>query len=210
MIGLNEWVVFVVACLVLVLTPGPNMVYCVSRSICQGWQAGMWSLLGVIVGMVAFVLATAIGLTAFIMVVPYAYETLKFVGAAYLLWLAWQALKPSGRSVFQTPDLPPDSRGKLFRMGLFTNLLNPKVAMFYVSFFPQFLHPELGNVFMQSLMLGATQITVSFTVNTSFILFASGIAHFFTTHPGWSLAQRYVMGTVLTGLAVRMALTDRK
>src|ERR1700739_2865527 len=110
----------------MVLTPGPNMIYLISRSICQGRSAGLISLGGVALGFVFYMLCAAFGITALLLAVAFAYDTLRFGGALYLLWLAWQAVKPGGRSPFQVRDLPHDSRGKLFTMGLVTNLANPK------------------------------------------------------------------------------------
>lgn len=200
---------FAAAALVLVLTPGPNMIYCISRTLVQGRAAGLLSLAGVLVGFVAHVLAAALGLTALLIAVPFAFDAIRIVGAAYLLWLAWDAVRPGGRTPFAPRALPADPPGKLFRMGLVTNLLNPKVAMFYLSFFPQFLHPERGSVLLQSLQLGAVQVAVSGTVNTLLVFGAAGIAAFFARSRGWLVAQRYLMGTVLAGLALRMAAVEK-
>jgi threonine/homoserine/homoserine lactone efflux protein len=106
--------------------------------------------------------------------------------------------------------LPHDPPAKLFSMGFLTNLLNPKVAMFYLSFFPQFLHPERDGVLLQSLMLGAVQIGVSGGVNVLLVLSAARLTAFLSRSEGWLRAQRYVMGSVLAALAVRIALPDRK
>lgn len=127
-----------------------------------------------------------------------------------MLWLAWQAVRPGGVAPFEARVLPADTPGTLFRMGFITNLLNPKVAMFYLSFFPQFLHPERGDIFLQSLALGTIQITVSGTVNTLLIAGAGGITAFLSQSSGWLRAQRYIMGSVLAALALRIALTERK
>jgi len=210
MIPLNDLLLFALAALALVLTPGPNMVYCVSRSICQGRMAGMISLLGVVAGFVVHMLAAAFGLTALFLAIPLAYDIVKYAGAAYLLWMAWNTLKPGGSSPFQTRDLPHDSTRTLLRMGFLTNLLNPKVAVFYMSLFPQFIHAEQGHVLLQSVTLGVTQISISFTVNALIILSASAITGFFSNNPGWLRAQRYVMGLTLGALAVRVALDQRK
>ena len=210
MLPWNEIAWFTLAALVLVLTPGPNMIYCISRTLVQGRRAGMVSLAGVLLGFTAHLLAATLGLTALLLAVPLAFDALRIAGAAYLLWLAWDALRPGGRSPFQARALPADPTGKLFRMGLVTNLLNPKVAMFYVSFFPQFLHPESGSVLVQSLQLGAIQILVSGTVNTLLILGAARISAFLARSQGWLRAQRYLMGGVLAALAARIALVDPK
>ena len=189
----------------MVLTPGPNMAYLVSRSICQGRTAGMISLAGVALGFVTYMLLAAFGITALVFAIPYAYDALRLAGAAYLGWLAWNALKPGGRSPFQVHDLPPDSPRRLFAMGLLTNLLNPKIAALYLSLLPQFVDAEQGNVLGQTLMLGATQIAISVTVNALIVLGAGTVAAFLSGRPFWMAAQRWLMGTVLAVLAVRMA-----
>ncbi len=210
MIASHDLLFFALASLVMVLTPGPNMVYCVSRSICQGRGAGMLSLCGVAAGFLVHMAAAAFGLTALFMAVPMAYDIVKFIGAGYLLWLAWNAVKPGGSSPFQTRELPHDSPATLLRMGFLTNVLNPKVAVFYMSLFPQFIHPEHGNVLLQSVMLGTVQIAISFSVNSVIVFSAAAISGFFARNQGWMRAQRYLMGSMLGALAVRLALDERK
>ncbi|WP_221331050.1 LysE family translocator [Phytomonospora endophytica] len=192
----------------MVLTPGPNMIYLVSRSITQGRRAGLISLGGVAVGFVVYVIATAAGLAAVFALVPAVYTALKIAGAGYLLYLAWQALKPGGKAVFAPKDLPVDSPRKLFTMGLVTNLLNPKIAILYVSLLPQFIDPEGAPVALQSLELGLVQITIAITVNGLIAMGAGSIARFLGKRPLWMRAQRWVMGTVLAALALKLA-TDR-
>ena len=128
----------------MVLTPGPNMIYLISRSISQGRMAGLISLGGVALGFVFYMLCAAFGITALLFAVPYAYDALRFAGAGYLLWMAWQALKPGGRSPFQVKKLQVDGPRKLFAMGFVTNLLNPKIAMLYLALLPQFIDPAVG------------------------------------------------------------------
>lgn len=205
----QEIALFALAAAVLALTPGPNMVYYVSRTLCQGRSAGLLSLAGVVVGFVFHLTMAALGLTAVLMAVPYAFEAIKFAGAAYLLWMAWQAVRPGGGSPFEPRALPHDRPAVLFRMGLVTNLLNPKVAVFYLSFFPQFLHPERGDLLLQSFTLGAVQIAVSTGVNFSIVLGAAQIARFLQRSPGWMRAQRWIMGSVLGLLAARLAVERR-
>lgn len=203
---------FALVSLGMVLTPGPNMIYLISRSICQGRLAGLISLGGVALGFVVYMLCAAFGITALLFAVPYAYDALRFAGAAYLLWLAWQAVKPGGRSPLQVQALPQDSPRKLFAMGFVTNLLNPKIAMLYLALLPQFISaPEdAGDVLTQSLVLGFTQIGISVTVNVLIAIAAGGIAGFLAGRPVWLLVQRWLMGTVLAGLAFKMATEARR
>ncbi|GAB3389548.1 LysE family translocator [Lysobacter fragariae] len=210
MIPLDQLLLFAATALVMVLTPGPNMVYLVSRSVSQGPRAGVISLFGVVAAFLLHLSAVAAGLTTLFMAVPLAYEALKLAGAGYLLYLAWQAVKPGARSPLQPALLPPDSPGKLFRMGFLTCLLNPKAAVLYLSILPQFIDPHRGSVFAQSVALGALQITISFTFNLLIALSAAGIASWFSRKPTWMAAQRYMMGGVLGGLALRMALEPRR
>ena len=148
------------------------MMYLISRSICQGKRAGLISLAGVALGFVFYMLCAALGITTLLLAIPYAYDALRIGGAAYLLYLAWQALKPGGRSPFQLRELAPDSSRKLFMMGFLTNLLNPKIAVMYLALLPQFLSPAGGNVLSQSLLLGFTQILISVSVNAIIALSA--------------------------------------
>ena len=207
---ISHLLAFSLVSLGMVLTPGPNMIYLISRSISQGPAAGLISLGGVALGFVFYMLCAAFGITALIMAVPYAYDALRFGGALYLLYLAWQAVKPGGRSPLQIRELPKDSPRRLFAMGLLTNLLNPKAAVLYLSLLPQFIVPEQGSVLMQSVALGFTQITVSVTVNATIALMAGSIAVFLGSRPLWLTLQRWLMGTVLAGLAVRMAMDARR
>ncbi|WP_241289042.1 LysE family translocator [Burkholderia stabilis] len=193
----------------MVLTPGPNMIYLVSRSICQGRRAGLVSLGGVALGFVFYMVCAAFGITALVMTAPYAYDALRFAGALYLSCLAWQALKPGGRSAFQVRQLPHDGRVRLFTMGFVTNLANPKIAVMYLSLLPQFISPGHGSVLAQSLALGCVQIAVSISVNALIACMAGSIAGFLAGRPLWASVQRWLMGTVLAGLAVRIALESR-
>jgi threonine/homoserine/homoserine lactone efflux protein len=203
-------IAFALVSLSLVLTPGPNMIYPISRSISQGRTAGLISLGGVALGFVLYMLCAAFGVTALLFAVPYAYDALRFAGAAYLLYLAWQAVRPGGRSPFQVRKLDFDSPRKLFAMGLLTNLLNPKIAMLYLALLPQFIDPAEGSILSQSVALGATQIAISVSVNAMIAITAGSISSFLTTRPTWLLIQRWLMGTMLAGFALRMAFEAKR
>ena len=192
----------------LVIVPGPNMIYLVSRSIAQGRRAGLISLAGVGIGFLVYLLAASAGLATLFALVPEIYLTLKLAGAAYLLWLAWNALRPGGSSVFATQELEPDRPRKLFGMGLLTCLLNPKIAILYISLLPQFLDPGRGHLGAQSLVLGLTQLAVGVVMNAVFVITAGSIAVFLGRRPTWMRIHRYVTGTALAVFAVRLA-TDR-
>lgn len=206
MISLSAAAAIAVVALGLVLTPGPNMIYLVSRSVTQGRRAGLISLCGVAAGFLGYLAAATAGLTAVFTLVPALYTAVRLAGAGYLLWLAWQALRPGGTTAFAPKDLPADPPRRLFTMGLVTNLLNPKIAILYVSLLPQFLDPERGHLAAQSLLLGLVQITIALTGNGLIVLGAGGIAVFLARRPGWGRAQRYLMGSVLAGLALHVGL----
>ncbi|MEV0177171.1 LysE family translocator [Streptomyces sp. NPDC050803] len=197
--------VFVVA-LGMVLTPGPNMLYLVSRSITQGRRAGVISLGGVAVGFLVYLTAANLGLSVVFLAVPGLYVAVKLAGACYLAYLAWTALRPGGVSVFAPQDVPHDSPRRLFTMGLVTNLLNPKIAIMYLSLIPQFIDLEAGHVLLQGLLLGSVQIVVAVTVNLTIVLAAGTIAVFLARRPAWLKVQRYAMGTVLGALAASLAV----
>lgn len=203
-------IAFALVSLGMVLTPGPNMIYLISRSICQGPKAGLISLGGVGLGFLFYMFCSALGITALLMAVPLAYDALRLAGAAYLMWLAWCAVRPAGRSPFQVRDLPADPPRRLFMMGFVTNLLNPKAAVLYMSLLPQFIDPARGGILGQSLLLGSVQIVISLTVNGLIALSAGSIAVFLADRPLWISIQRYLMGTVLAGLALRMATEARR
>ncbi|MFD1543926.1 LysE family translocator [Nonomuraea guangzhouensis] len=192
----------------MVLTPGPNMIYLVSRSITQGRRAGLISLIGVALGFTVYLTATCLGLTAIFAYVPAAYTVLKLAGAAYLLWLAWNAVKPGGTSAFEPRELEIEPPRKLFAMGLLTCLLNPKIAILYLSLLPQFIDPAMGHVLLQSLALGSVQIFIGTLVNALIAVSAGTLAAFLARRPLWLRVQRYFMGTVLAGIAVHL-VADR-
>jgi threonine/homoserine/homoserine lactone efflux protein len=192
----------------MVLTPGPNMICLVSRSVTQGRRAGLISLTGIATGFLVYLAAATAGVATIFSYVPQLYLALKLAGAAYLLWLAWQAIRPGGGSPFTAKDLPIDSPRKLFSMGLVTSLLNPKIAILYVSLLPQFIDPSQGSIATQSLLLGLTQIVVALTVNGTIVLCAGSVGTFFHRRPQWLRAQRYTTGAALAFFALRVA-TDR-
>lgn len=189
----------------MVLTPGPNMIYLVSRSISQGRAAGLVSLAGTGVGFVIYMVMANLGLSAIFIAVPWMYIGLKAAGVAYLLWLAWSALRPKGHGLLEARKLHRDSPFKLFRMGLFTNLFNPKAAIMYLALIPQFIDPAAGDVLAQGLALGGIQIAVSMALNTLIIIAAGSFSRFLATRPGWMRLQRRITGAMLGIVALLLA-----
>ncbi|MGG4442966.1 LysE family translocator [Brevibacillus fortis] len=209
MVSFSTFIAFIFVSLGMVCSPGPNMIYLISRTISQGRTAGVISLLGVILGFVIYMIATMLGLSALFLTVPFIYESVKWAGAVYLLWLAWNAVKPGAASILKPNTLSIESPKKLFLMGLMTNLLNPKIAILYVSLLPQFVDPTRGSVLQQGAILGLTQIAVSFNINLLIVLVASRVAVWFGTRPTWLRVQRWLMASVLTGLAASLAFDRR-
>lgn len=211
MIPLHELLFFILAALVLVISPGPNMIYLISKSITQGKKSGLISLAGVICGFMFHIVMVSFGLTAVLLAVPVAYTVLKTLGTVYLLYLAYQAVRPKSRNIFEVDkNTPHDGTKKLFTVGFLTSALNPKVAVFYLSFFPQFIKPEYGSVLMQSFELGIVQVIVSFSVNFIIVLTAARVAAFFSDNPFWVKIQKWFMAGILTYLAVKMALSKAR
>lgn len=192
----------------MVVTPGPNMMYLVSRSISQGRLAGLVSLGGVVLGFAVYMLATAAGLSALFRAVPTLFVVVKLAGAAYLLFLAWGFLR-GGRSAFRAEALEPHSRRRLFAMGLTTCLLNPKIALMYGALLPQFIDPSRGSVHTQFVVLGLTQIAVATLVNAAWVVAAASVAAYLRGRPLAERIQRYVVGTLLGGFAIHLATSQQ-
>lgn len=189
----------------MVLTPGPNMLYLVSRSIGQGRRAGLVSLVGTGLGFIIYMVMANLGLSVVFLVVPWLYVGFKAGGAVYIGYLAWQALRPHGTGVFETTELRRDSDWRLFRMGLTTNLLNPKAAILYLAIIPDFINTRAGHVAAQGFTLGAIQIAISMTVNGLIIIAAGSISTFLAARPTWIRWQRRVSGTLLGAVAIVLA-----
>ncbi len=193
----------------LALTPGPNMLYLVSRSLAQGTGAGMVSLAGCQTGSLAIMLCAAAGITAALFAVPYAWDALRMGGAAYLAWLAWQSVRPGGQPLFAPRPMPQAGALRLFSVGFATAALNPKVALFYMAVLPPFLDPERGSVFLQGAVLGAVQIAVATAFDAALVWGAAGTARFLGARPFWMALQRWVLGAALGLLAVKLATQSR-
>lgn len=192
-------------CLGLALTPGPNMIYLVSRSITQGARAGLLSLVGTGAASLVYLLLASTGLAALAAAVPTAYDALRLAGALYLGWLAWKALRPGG-SPFEVRPIRREPPARLVAMGFLTNIVNPKTAVVYVSLLPQFIDGANGAYLPQSILLGLLQISISMTCNSFFVVAAGRAASVLERSPRLLVAQRWLMGGVLASLAVELAL----
>lgn len=193
------------AALAMVLTPGPNMMYLASRSIGQGRRAGMVSLAGTGAGFVIYMLMANLGLAIVFVAVPWLFIGFKAAGVMYLAWLSWRALRPGGAGIFELRDLARDSDWRLFRMGLLTNLLNPRIAIMYLTLIPQFIDPNRGEQVTQGVTLGLLQIGVSMAVNALIVIGAGSIAGFLDGRPRWIDWQRRITGALLGAVAILLA-----
>lgn len=190
----------------LAITPGPNMVYVMSRAVAQGRRAGLISLAGVMLGYLFYMFSAAFGITALVVKVPGASIGLGMAGSLYLVYLAWQAVKPGGRSPFELRQVTYEPALRLFAMGATTSLLNPKLAMLFISLLPQFIDQKRGDVMGQTLMLGSLLIGAFALVNGLVAIGSSGMAKFLTTRPALLFAQRWFMGILLGGLGIRLGV----
>ncbi len=233
MVPLGTWLLFCVACAALAVTPGPNLLYLVSRTLVQGRAAGFASLAGTGTGLALHVVAAALGLSALLAAVPAAYDTVRWAGALYLAWLAWQTWRSAGDAA--AAAAPPNGspraslraaspRGadrlgaarrrsppmrRLYRDGVVTGILNPKVALFQLALFPQFVDPAHGSVLAQSLILGATEVIIVAAWDASCVLVAAGVRRWLDARPGFSRWSRRVLAGVFGALALRLALEER-
>ena len=201
---------FAVACLALTATPGPDMLLIASRSVSQGKASGFATLAGIQVGTYCHALAAALGLSQLFLAVPIAYDVVRYVGAAYLLYLAWQTVRSTGTTLAPTAGLRRYPIGTVFRQGLLTNLLNPKMALFVLALFPQFVNPEAGSVAVQIMLLATLLNLIGVLVNGAVILTASRLGRVFSGRNRWRRAPQFMLGTVFVALAARLAFDSRR
>lgn len=201
--------IFLAATLALNLTPGPDMLYVIARSVGQGRKAGLISALGIGTGTFVHIFAVAFGLSTLLVSLPLAYEAVKLVGAAYLMFLGLRILltrkKESG-----TEEISRDSLRRIYRQGIITNVLNPKVALFFIAFIPQFVDQSRGPFASQVIFLGVLFNTSGVIVNSCVALLAGLAGNLLAVRSGLARAQRFFTGGVFIALAVRIALLDRR
>ncbi|HAI75743.1 MAG TPA: lysine transporter LysE [Microscillaceae bacterium] len=214
MMPTSELLLFALVALGLVLTPGPNMLFLLTIAATQGRKAGFMALLGVASGFLFHITLVVLGLSALLAQIPLALLILKWLGVGYLLFLAYQSVggRPTPArqaTTTRTPSMVWSSR-QLWLTGLLTNVLNPKVALFYLSFFPQFIKPTYGSMAAQMLQLGLLQILVSFSINSLLVLGAAQLMGWAGQRSAWQKVQSWLMASVFVGLAVRLALQRDK
>ena len=200
---------FALASLLLAATPGPVWLYLLSRTLAQGKRAGYFSIFGVAAGLALHASFAALGLTVVLLAVPLAFDAIKLAGAAYLLWLAVSTLRGTGFSFTPQPLAAVPDR-VLLRQAFVAAVINPKVAVFYLSLFPQFVQPGAGPVLAQSLLLGFIQVAIAMAVDLSLVTVAGMLAAWFARRPLWLRMQRWFLGSAFGVLAVWLAMTPRQ
>lgn len=199
---------FLVAAFALNLTPGADMTYVLARSLGQGREAGLVSALGIAAGSAIHTVLAAVGLSAVLMHSEAAFTAVKLGGAAYLLWLAFKAVRDGGAAATMS-ERPPAPLGRIFLEATLTNLLNPKVALFVLAFLPQFVAPEQGHVGLQIVLLGTIFNFGGTAVNVAVALSMSAARSFVLGSSWVRRALAWFSAAVFVGLATRLALAER-
>ena len=200
---------FVVASLVVLLIPGPGVLYTVARSLSQGQRAGLVSVLGLSVGALVHVAAATVGLSAILLTSATAFGIVKALGAVYLIYLGIRALL--ARDVNAGVDVPaPRLRSRLFVDGLVVSVLNPKIAVFFLAFLPQFVEPSRGPIPQQVLFLGLLYVTLALVTDGAYAVLAGRVRRWLGGSVMQGPAPRYASGAVYLGLGVSTALAERQ
>ncbi len=194
---------FAAASLLLLIIPGPAVLYVVNRSVSDGRQAGLAGVAGLSLGNLVHAIAAAVGLSAVLATSATAFNTVKWLGAAYLIYVGV-------RTLMRRPDTITTEQGivsvrRSFTQGVVVNVLNPKVALFFLSFLPQFIHPEAGRPGLQALVLGLVFVSIGFCTDGTYSLVSSHLRHVLLRGKALPFVQRWVAGTVFIGLGVAAA-----
>ncbi len=206
----SYWILFFSAAFAINISPGPDLIYILSKTIAQGRKIGFASSLGVCSGALVHVFAAALGLSAILATSAIAFSIVKYVGAAYLIYLGIQALRSNGATFDKFEKNGSETTAwKAFKQGALIDILNPKVAIFFMAFLPQFIRPEMGSNAVQMLVLGFLVILVAIVVEFSIVLTAAQTTNFFRNNRICAVWLDRLLGTVLVGLGIRLALIER-
>ena len=205
---MNNLILFVLAGLTLNITPGPDMMFVITRSVTESTRSGVISSLGIAAGSIFHTLAVALGLSALLMAVPAAYEVIKYTGAAYLIYLGLKMLLGK-QSLKLNDDKKSVRMHSVFLQAMVTNIFNPKVALFFLAFLPQFVNPE-GNVTLQLILLGLLFNFNGTIVNILVALSAGRLGKFIKLRLNNSSVFKWITASVFIGLGIRLALLERK
>ena len=200
--------VFVAAALALLLVPGPAVLYIVARSVEQGRSAGLVSVLGVHLGSLVHIAAAAVGLSSLLVSSALAFNVVKYLGAAYLVYLGIRALLT--RVERDAVEVRPAPLRKLLRQGAVVNILNPKTALFFLAFLPQFVDPEAGMAALQIVFFGLVFVALGFVTDGLYALLAGTAGNWLRSSRAYAAMQRYVSGTVFIGLGLAAALSGSR
>ena len=203
------WLLFLSAALALVIAPGPDLLYILTKTVRHGKKVGIASTAGVCSGALFHVFAAAIGLSAILVTSVVAFSIVKYVGAAYLLYLAVQAFRSSGfdLKIDAQKAKREETPWQAYRQGLMIDILNPKVAIFFMAFLPQFIRPDAGPVSMQLAYLGLLVILVAFIVESLYVLAAHKIAAKVRSSRKVSVWLDRSVGTIFAALGIKLALS---
>jgi threonine/homoserine/homoserine lactone efflux protein len=197
---------FIPAALALALTPGPVVLYIITRSVNQGRKAGFVSVLGLELGNFVHVLAAALGLSAILLSSTLAFDIVKYLGAAYLIYLGVRKLR--SKDELEEQAVQPDTAWKIFSQGVIVATLNPKTALFFFAFLPQFVDTTRGNMTLQVLLLGIIFVTIATITDSLYALGAGAAGRWLRNSRQWVRAQRYIAGTVYIGLGLTAAFAS--
>lgn len=207
--SLAHWSSFLAAAFLLNISPGPDFAFILSHTVKGGKRAGTAAMLGIWTGAFGHVLLAAFGLSAIVAASATAFAVLKWIGAAYLLWLGVQALRSKGDGLDLDAGAPSASIAAVFRQGVFIDLLNPKVATFFLAFLPQFVTPDAGPVWLQLMLHGCLIIAVAALVEPALILVGDRATERLRRSRALRVWLDRVLGGVLVGLGLRLALSER-
>jgi len=204
------WLVFFSAALALNLSPGPDLLYVISRTLSGGRRIGVISACGVCSGALVHVAFAALGISAILATSALAFTVVKYVGAAYLLYLGYQALRSAGGgTVLALKAAPQASAWKAYRQGVLVDLLNPKAAIFFMAFLPQFVRPEHGSVPLQLLVLGVLVVVVAIIIECAVVLLAARATQALRDNPAISQWLDRALGSMLIALGIRLCFSER-
>ncbi len=197
---------FIVSSIALLVVPGPAVLYIVTRSLSQGRGAGLASMAGVNAGALTHTLAAALGLSAILVSSALAFSVVKYVGAAYLVFIGVQQFL-SKKGALENIELKRDSLQRIFTQGYIVSLFNPKLALFFFAFLPQFVDAKHGSVTAQMLVLGLTFVTLAAISDGTYAMLSSSLGRWLNRNPKLASRQKYVTGSVYVGLGLTAALT---
>nr|WP_298103912.1 LysE family translocator [uncultured Shinella sp.] len=205
----STFMLFAAAALVLTATPGPDMLLIASRSVSQGRSAGFLTYAGIAAGTYCHAIAAGLGLSQLFLTVPVAYEIVRWAGCLYLLYLAYKTIRSEGGAFSPSPTLKRLSGQRIFFEGLATNLLNPKMALFVLALFPQFVDPLGASLPLQMIVLATILNGIGLVVNGLVIVLGSQLRNRLSSMRRFPRLPQYLLATVFAGLACRLALGSR-